>query len=80
MGNACPVADSLGTAVSPIPSGETVGLTCSGHDPDGVVTKFVLTTTVGTFANGLQTIEWQANPSGPSASATLPWSITSTLS
>ncbi len=77
MGNKCPTVSALSVATTPVPASATVAVACSGTDPDGTVTKFVLTATSGQFANGLTTIDVPVAPPQASASVSANWTAPS---
>ncbi|MBI5611435.1 MAG: hypothetical protein HY902_21360, partial [Deltaproteobacteria bacterium] len=57
MGNKCPTVTALTVASTPVPAGSTVAVTCSGADPDGTVTKFVVAASAGQVSNGQASID-----------------------
>lgn len=71
MGNQCAVVD----AVSLAPDGAgAVTVTCSAHDPDGVVTRVTLSATGGAFAGGATTVDVTPTASAQSVTLTATWS------
>ena len=58
MGNQCAVVTSVTTLRVPPPPGSVVDVRCAAHDADGAqITKLTIGTDVGTFSNGLTSID-----------------------
>jgi len=74
MGNQCCIVDLVSASTNPATAGALLEVTCAAHDPNGVITRFTLSSSAGTFVgSNSSSLQISAIPQAQSARATVQW-------
>jgi len=79
MGNTKPQVQLFSVSASPAPAGGVVSVSCTGHDPDGVIKKITFQVDGGVFtSNGVSTIAVDVVPNSQDATVEVDWNVPTT--